>query len=375
VKKELIIILSVLIVFSGCSIQKEPPEFFISELEKIKLRWAHDNRTSVFDIDHIYEGGKWKIKGETTIAEAQKAIVGLVQKAFSKDNFDLDFKLLPPHEFGDTTNALVKVSVGNLRRSPKHSAELVDQVLMGMSVKLVKTKSDWYLVQTPTDYLGWITRSSITRLSNDDLNNWKLLKKYVLMSNYEQIFSKPSENSQVVSDLVLGSVFIEKSKFGSWMEIELPDGRTGYVKSRNVKTYQEPDNTISPDRDRLIERAKTMIGIPYMWGGHSTKAFDCSGYTETVFRTEGIQLPRDASMQVRLGEEVIPDSSYGNVLPADLIFFGPPNRITHVGISLGGSYFIHADGDVHISSLDENDELFNPSRKKTLRFIKRFIKN
>ena len=374
-KKEVLIILSLLIVFACCSIQREPPEFFISELEKIKSIWAPDKRTSVFDINYFYEEGKWTIQGETTIAEAQNAVAGLVQKAFLTENFHLDFKLLPSIEFGDTTNALVNVSVGNLRRSPTHSSELVDQVLLGMSVKLIKAKSDWYLVQTPTDYLGWITRGSITRLSNDELNNWKVLKKYVLMSNYEQIFSKPSEDSQVVSDLVLGSVFIKLSNAKHWMEIKLPDGRTGYVNGRNVKSYQEPDKIISPDRNRLVERAKTMMGIPYMWGGNSTKALDCSGYTGTVFRTEGIRLPRDASMQENLGDEVIPDINYGNVLPADLIFFGPPNQITHVGISLGGSYFIHASGDVHISSLDENDELFSPSRKKTLRTIKRIIKN
>jgi cell wall-associated NlpC family hydrolase len=160
------------------------------------------------------------------------------------------------------------------------------------------------------------------------------------------------------------------------MEIELPDGRTGFVKSKNVRPYQDANNIVFPNRDKIIDRAKTMIGIPYMWGGHSTKALDCSGFTGTVFRSEGYQLPRDAGMQVHLGEEILPDSNYTNVLPADLIFFGPRyNRITHVGICLGGSYFIHASGDVHISSLDENDKLFSPSRKRTLRYIKRIIKN
>ena len=118
-----------------------------------------------------------------------------------------------------------------------------------------------------------------------------------------------------------------------------------------------------------------MMGIPYLWGGHSTKAMDCSGFTGTVFRTAGIQLPRDANMQVKLGEVVIPDDDYSNVLPGDLIFFGPPKRITHVGICLGGSHFIHESGDVHINSLDKDDELFNAHRKNTLRQIKRIIKD
>jgi hypothetical protein len=116
----------------------------------------------------------------------------LVQKTFSEDDVNLDFQLLPPEGFGDTTHALVNVSVGNLRRNPKHSAELVDQVLIGMELKLIKAKSYWYLVQTPMDYLGWITRGTITRLSNDDLKKWQALEKYTLMVNYEQIFNEPT---------------------------------------------------------------------------------------------------------------------------------------------------------------------------------------
>ena len=123
----------------------------------------------------------------------------------------------------------------------------------------------------------------------------------------------------------------------------------------------------------IIERAKKMMGIPYLWGGNSTKGMDCSGFTGTVFRSEGYQLPRDANMQVKLGNEVVPEDDYSNILPGDLIFFGPPDRITHVGICLGGSYFIHCSGDVHINSLDEKDELFNPYRKRTFRLIKRII--
>jgi SH3-like domain-containing protein len=329
----------------------------------------------VFEIEYIHKEGKWAIQGETTVVEAQQAVEALVKKTFSEDEVNLDFQLLPPEEFGDTTYALVNVSVGNLKRRPQHRAELVDQVLMGMELKLIKAKSYWYLVQTPTNYLGWITRGSLQRLSDDDMRNWKSSDRHTLTINYEQIFSAPSENSQVISDLVLGSVFIKKSSRGQWIEIELPDGRTGFVKSRFVKPYQAPDNKTFPNRKKIIERAKTMMGIPYIWGGNSTKGFDCSGFTSTVFRSEGYQLPRDASMQVHLGEEIIPDSIYSNVLPGDLIFFGPPNRIDHVGICLGGSYFIQASGDVCISSLDEGDELFSSYRKNHFRHIKRIINN
>jgi hypothetical protein len=362
------------LILTGCFGAKEPPESFTSEIAKIKESWAPDKRISIFELEIDYKAGKWLIQGETSVKEAHQEVEKLVKSSFPED-VDLDFRLLPPDDFADTTTALVNVSVGNLKRNPSHQSEMVDQVLMGMELKLLKTKSYWYLVQTPSGYLGWITRGTIQRLSDKDLQKWRNADKAVFASNYGQVFQEPSEKSQVVSDLVLGSVFIKKAVQGSWAEIELSDGRLGFVRGKNISRYQLMDNRKYPDRKRIIERAKSMMGIPYMWGGHSTKSFDCSGFTSTVFGIEGYQLPRDASMQVELGDEVIPDSNYTNILPGDLIFFGPPNRITHVGICLGGSYYIHASGDVRINSLDEKDELYNSYRKRTFRHIKRIIKS
>ena len=252
---------------------------------------------------------------------------------------------------------------------------MVDQVLMGMEVHLLKQKSYWYLVQTPSNSIGWITRGSISRKSDSDMKIWQDSDKYCLDINYDQVFQEASSESQVVTDLVLGSVFIRKSNKGQWMAIELPDGRQGHVLRKNARPHLVTDNSVLPKRENIIKTALTMMGIPYLWGGHSTKAMDCSGFTGTVFRKEGYQLPRDANMQVELGVEIVPNDDYSNVLPGDLIFFGPPNRITPVGICLGGPRFIHESGDFHINSLDEKDELFNAYRKRTLRYIKRIIKH
>jgi SH3-like domain-containing protein len=200
-------------------------------LEKIKSTWAPDKRTTVFDLEITYKNGEWLIEGETSVREAYQAVNKLIEKTFSDDDVNLDFQLLPPEDFGDTTHALVNVSVGNLRSSPSHRVELVDQVLMGMEVNLIKKESFWYLVQTPSGYLGWITRVSLERVSDKDLQNWQASERYTLITKYSQIFSKPTEKSQVISDLVLGTIFIKKSNPGIWMEIELPDGRVGFVKS------------------------------------------------------------------------------------------------------------------------------------------------
>ena len=189
------------------------------------------------------------------------------------------------------------------------------------------------------------------------------------------MFTETSAKSQIISDAVLGSVFIKGLSKGAWTEVIFPDKRRGFMQTNQLKTFQTAKNSSDLDREKIISRAKQMLGIPYLWGGHSTKAFDCSGFTGTVFQTQGYQLPRDANMQAELGEKIIPKDNYSNVMPGDLIFFGPKDWITHVGICLGGSYYIHESGDVHISSLDDQDELYDSYRKNTFRFIKRIISN
>jgi len=94
---------------------------------------------------------------------------------------------------------------------------------------------------------------------------------------------------------------------------------------------------------RLIETAKGFIGVPYRWGGTSVEnGFDCSGLTMTVYRLNGLELPRKASSQYRAGKPV----SNHSLKPADLIFFATngDDQISHVGIYSGNGKFIHAPG-------------------------------
>jgi cell wall-associated NlpC family hydrolase len=143
--------------------------------------------------------------------------------------------------------------------------------------------------------------------------------------------------------------------------------------NKEIAACPSPASFAEVSRSDIIKTAKRLIGIPYLWGGNSAKGNDCSGFTQTVFKANGLQLPRDARQQALIGGEVIALPDFSNVLPGDLIFFGTGERITHVGISLGGFQFIHQDSDVNIASFNEKDETFNSFRKKTLKKIKRVL--
>ncbi len=97
-----------------------------------------------------------------------------------------------------------------------------------------------------------------------------------------------------------------------------------------------------------VETALAYHGIPYLWGGETTRGFDCSGLVLYVFKQHGVTLPHYSGSQARLGTKV----SYAQLQAGDVVFFGSP--IHHVGIYAGGGYYIHAPrtGDfVKISKL------------------------
>ncbi len=101
----------------------------------------------------------------------------------------------------------------------------------------------------------------------------------------------------------------------------------------------------------------------YLWGGSLGPDYDCSGFTQAAFAQASIWIPRDAYQQERFCQPVaVRPGTYGLLQPGDLIFFGRPNRCTHVGLHLGQGRYLHSSGQEHghnglaINSLDRHQQ-------------------
>lgn len=119
----------------------------------------------------------------------------------------------------------------------------------------------------------------------------------------------------------------------------------------------------TPPRPRLLSAAQISAALPavlafaerarqqpnhYLWGGSLGPDYDCSGLIQTAFAAAGIWLPRDAYQQERFCQPVaVAPGCYSLLRPADLIFFGRPQRCTHVGLYLGGGRYLHSSGREH----------------------------
>jgi cell wall-associated NlpC family hydrolase len=95
-------------------------------------------------------------------------------------------------------------------------------------------------------------------------------------------------------------------------------------------------------RRSIVKTAENFIGIPYRWGGTSSKGFDCSGLSMTVYRLNGLNLPRTSREQWRVGKPVL----RRQLSKGDLVFFATSGwkKVSHVGIYKGNNKFIHASG-------------------------------
>lgn len=92
----------------------------------------------------------------------------------------------------------------------------------------------------------------------------------------------------------------------------------------------------------VIANAQNYLGVPYVWGGTTPSGFDCSGLTQYVYRSVGVNLPRVSRDQQNFGTPISPSQ----VQPGDLVFIGKPAY--HVGIYIGNGQYLHAPqtGDV-----------------------------
>ncbi len=214
------------------------------------------------------------------------------------------------------------------------------------------------------DFSDLLTRLELLKLISEQDSDLllRLEKEKEKVAAIEKELEEANQQAVKIKDEIEA-----KKRETEWM-IELKQKRLNNLSADLKELLRQEAARKAAEQARLIERTKRSVyvkagtvvatalkylGIPYVWGGESTRGVDCSGLLKCVFSVHGVNLPHYSGSQFRLGTAVAKE----NLKPGDAVFFGSP--IHHVGIYVGDGNFIHAPrtGDVvRITPLSERSD-------------------
>lgn len=281
---------------------------------------------------------------------------------------------------------------------PLISSIEMDELEKETEVEVTEILDDWVKIKTSDDKQGWVRKDKIASIeeakaeepqSTEKLTQTTTKIMYV-NSQSVNVREQADKNSNVVKQLTLNNQVTVISTENGWSQIDI-NGTKGYIaesllsstkqetsrsstttrgtttqstqttaqnkntttntntntnKTTNSSTTTTQTNTTastpvttesttSGTGNSVVPYAKQYLGCRYVYGGTSPSGFDCSGFTQYVYRHFGVSLNRTAAAQYSNGTAVT------SLQAGDLVMFGK-SGINHVGIYIGGNTFIHA---------------------------------
>ena len=237
--------------------------------------------------------------------------------------------------------------------SPSTSSQSMGTIYFGQSITCTGKSSSWARVRNDAGKTGYCDLSSLTT-TNPNAYSTPIYAQVDGAKIYEQ----PVTGSKVLATIPLNGQItgVAYNSDRTWYRVK--NGSTyGYVQTSYFATSKVSE-AVSQTAAKVVTFAKQFLGVPYLYGGQSPSAFDCSGFTYYVFKNAaGISLKRTAYSQGY-------DNTYQKITKradlkvGDILFFDTvptdSDLCDHAGIYLGSNQFIHASsggGKVMISSL------------------------
>lgn len=236
------------------------------------------------------------------------------------------------------TESIVNIPVACIRQEPRHASQLISQATMGTPLEVTDTIDGWMKVTTPDGYQGYITTASIIDLDGDE---WRHSPRLIVTSPDGCVITNDGE---IVVRLPLNAI-VEAGPDGN---VLLPDGRQGQPRdASSLRDFSQWASQVYGGRD-IVDTARQLMGAPYLWGGASSSAMDCSGLVSLCYFHCGKIMRRDAWMQA---EDSAPLQKPEQ--PGDLIFFDRDynGTIDHVAIYDADGRYIHCSGQVKINAV------------------------
>lgn len=190
----------------------------------------------------------------------------------------------------------ISFSVADIRVKPDFHSERDSQLIFGEEVRIISEEGDYLYIEGPDRLKGYVMK---TLVSDGDPKKYKIRKNF---RSPRMIFP-----------------------FGS------------YVHDDDISIYRIPDEVVVRKSEKIQPdiAAHEFLTVPYLWGGTSDLGYDCSGFTQRLFRFNNIEIPRNAGWQ---RDNSMTVESFDESESGDLVFFKG-----HVGLYLGDNKIIHSN--------------------------------
>lgn len=279
----------------------------------------------------------------------------------------------PESDYRDTNvSVYVIVAYANLRSSDSTSSAIAGAATLNEKLTQLSTNGSWSKIKTKNGLVAYISNGLISKeapggddqpgdsnQSGDepsDGSSFKEINKDAWVRvNAANVRKEPNTSSAKVTTLSLADKVTQLASDGTWSKIRMSNDKEGYIlntliSSSKIEKPVEPEPEPETDsktalRKQVVEKAKSALGVRYVFGGASMSGFDCSGLTMWVYNSVGYKLPHGSNSQ---GHNYVRNVSfspndYSNVKIGDLVFFGKTaGRYSHVGIYIGDGKMIHA---------------------------------
>ena len=304
-------------------------------------------------------------------------------EATEKSETQNDVEIVKNEKYKIVENIKIKVI-------PLISSIELEEVQKDAEVEVVEILDDWVKVKTSSEKEGWIRKEKLTTIQTETANTENTTNETTEQPTTEQTTQQPEttqqtnttktmyvntqtanlrqkadKTSQVIKQLSQSTKVTVMSTDNGWAYVDV-NGTKGYIAESLLTTTQKETSrsglttreqattnnsaaksttqkntavtestTTSASGSAVVSYAQQFLGCKYVYGGTSTNGFDCSGFTQYVYKHFGINLNRTAAAQYSNGKSVT------ELQAGDLVMFGK-SGINHVGIYIGGNTFIHA---------------------------------
>ena len=317
-------------------------------------------------VANAHDSGQSVKEGETESSDSLEQLFSAgVATVLERDfTVDKDESEADNRHWGYTNLGIAHVDNNlNVREKPSENSKLVGKLTKDAACEVLEVDNGWAHIKSGK--VDGYCKAEFLYTGDAAVKRGKEVASMIAVVSTEtlKVREEPNTDSTVITLIPNGEELeVTDVMDNGWIKFNLDD-EEAYVSGEFVDVEERLEKAVtitelqygqgvSDVKVDLVQYAKQFIGNPYVWGGVSlTHGADCSGFTMSIYKKYGVNLPHHAASQAQMGKNV----SLSEIQPGDLVFYAKNGRINHVAIYIGGGQVVHASSPktgIKISSVN-----------------------